>query len=158
MRIKTRNIILGSSIFVIVILVSFFSLVLYSKDLKAEFSNASSEYRILSSTGYGNETRRYSITVTISLSNPNIFPLTIQEMSSSLTTNGVYMLGSKPPEEGFVLPAFSCKDWTQTFYSFGDYADFLNSSENHNVLLSLRGKATSILEETFFQSSFKKIY
>ena len=136
---------------------SFFSLVVCSTDLKVEFWDACFEYRKLTSTSYGNETRRYSVTVTISVNNPSVFPVTIQDMSAGLTTNGVYMLGSKPPEEGFILPASGYKEWTQTFYSFGDYADFLNSSETHKVLLSIRGRATCVFHETFFQSSFEKI-
>jgi hypothetical protein len=158
MRSKTRNIIFFCSVFVIIILVSIYSLFLNSIDLQAEFTNACFEYRILASTGYGNETRRFSVTVSISVQNSNIFPVTIQDMSASLTTNGIYMLGSKPPEEQFVLPALGSKEWTQTYYSFGDYADYLNLSETHKVLLGVKGKACSIFNETFFQSSYELIY
>ncbi len=150
MRIKIRNLVLVGSIFTIITLVTFFSLVLYDTSVKVELWDVYFEYRA------SEPNHRYSVTVTISVGNPNFFPVTIRNMSASLTANGVYMLGSKPPEELYVIPAFGWRQWTQTFYSFGDYADFLLSSEPHKVVLDLKGRAFCSFYETLFQVTIEK--
>ncbi len=102
---------------------------------------------------------RYSVTVTISVGNPSAFPVTVRDMSARLTVNGVNMVGAKEsPEEWYVIPAFGWRQWTETFYAFGDYADLLNSSETRQVLVDLRGYPSCMFYETLFQNTFEIIY
>ena len=153
MQTKTRNLVLVGSIIAIIAVVAFFSLAVYATSVKVELLDAHFEYRE-KFVPY-----RYSVTVTISVGNPSAFPVTVREMSARLTVNGVNMVGAKEsPEEGYVIPAFGWRQWTETFYAFGDYADFLHSSETRQVLVDLRGNASCMGYETFFEDTFEKNY
>ena len=79
-------------------------------------------------------------------------------MSARLTVNGVDMESKESPEEWYVIPAFGWRQWTETFYSWGDSADFLQSSETHQVLVDLRGNASCMFYETLFEDTFEKNY
>ena len=153
MQTKTRNLVLVGSIIAIIAVVAFFSLVVYAASVKVELLDAYFDYP-------GNYSHnRYSVTVTISVGNPNAFPVTVRDMRARLTVNGVDMLGAQErPEEWYVIPAFGWRQWTETFYAFGDYADFLYSSETRQVLVDLRGNASCMFYETFFQVTYEKNY
>jgi hypothetical protein len=152
MQTKSRKLVLVGSIIAIIALVAFFSLAIYATSVKVELLDAYSEYP-------GNYSHnRYSATVTISVGNPSSFPVTVRDMGSRLTVNGVDMLGVQEiQEEWYVIPAFGWRQWTETFYAFGEYADFLHSSETQQVLVDLRGYASCMFYETFFQLTSEKL-
>ena len=153
MQTKTRNFVLVGSIIAIITVVALFSLVAYSTSVKVELLDAYFDYRKIHSEN------RYSVTVTISVGNPNAFPVTVRDIRARLTVNGVGMMGARErPEERYVIPACGWRQWTETFYSFGDYADFLYSSETRQVLVDLRGNVSCMFYETLFQVTSEKNY
>ena len=153
MQTKTRNLVLVGSILAIITVVALFSFAVYATSVKVELLDAYFDYRRI------NSENRYSVTVTISVGNPNAFPVTARDMQVRLTVNGVYMVGAQErPEEWYVIPAFGQRQWTETFYAYGDYADFLYSSETRQVLVDLRGNASCMFYETFFQVTSEKNY
>ena len=159
MQTKTRNLVFTGSILLIIVLVIFFSLVVYATSIKVEL-DFKFEYRenhvVEDSWSYP---ARYSVIVTVSIRNPSAFPVTVRDMSARLTINGIDLFGpTVSPEEWYVIPAFGWQQWTETFYAFEDYADLLNSSETRQVMVDLRGKPSCMFYETLFEDTFNKNY
>jgi hypothetical protein len=153
MQTKTRNFVLVGSIICIITVVALFFSVVYSTSVKVELLDAYFNYRRIHSEN------QYLVIVTISVGNPNAFPVTVRDIRAILTVNGVGMVGARErPEERYVIPAFGWRQWTETFYAFGDYAEFLYSSETRQVLVDLRGNASCMFYETIFHVTSEKNY